>query len=68
MEYSLEQLIEAKRQIDSTLHKLNQTLKTLISKVSTSRYKSQITLVHRRVEAFSIALDLINRDITKYKS
>lgn len=40
MKYSLEQLIEAKRQIESTLHKLNQSLKTLISKENVNRYKS----------------------------
>ena len=29
MEYTKEELIEAKRQIDSTLHKLRETIKTL---------------------------------------
>lgn len=29
MEYSKDNLIEAKRQIDSTLHKLKETVKTL---------------------------------------
>ena len=29
MEYAKEELIEAKRQIDSTLHKLRETIKTL---------------------------------------
>lgn len=32
MEYTKEDLAEAKRQIDSTLHKLQETIKTLESK------------------------------------
>ena len=42
--YSKEELFEAKRQIDSTIHKLTETLKTLESKENTDRYKSQVTL------------------------
>ena len=44
MEYSKEDLAEARRQIDSTLHKLRETIKTLESKENPARYKSQITL------------------------
>ena len=55
MEYTKEDLIEAKRQIDSTLHKLRETIKTLESKDNPERYKSQITLAKRRVKAFEIA-------------
>ena len=55
MEYTKEELIEAKRQIDSTLHKLKETIKTLESKENPERYKSQITLAKRRVKAFEIA-------------
>lgn len=44
MVYSEEELLEAKRQIDSTLHKLSETVKTLEGKESPARYKSQITL------------------------
>ena len=43
MVYSEEELLEAKRQIDSTLHKLAETIKTLEGKENTARYKSQIT-------------------------
>ena len=59
MEYSKEELAEAKRQIDSTLHKLRETIKTLESKENPQRYKSQLTLARRRVTAFEIASDLI---------
>ena len=44
MEYTREDLIEAKRQIDSTLHKLREALKTFETKEKPERYKSQITL------------------------
>lgn len=61
MEYTREQLTEAKRQIESTLHKLHQTVKTLEAKDQPSRYKSQLTLARRRIEAFSIAVELIEQ-------
>ena len=63
MEYSKEDLVEAKRQIDSTLHKLRETIKTLESKENPARYKSQITLAKRRVTAFEIANALIEKEI-----
>lgn len=59
MEYTKEELIEAKRQIDSTLHKLIKTIETFESKEIPNRYKSQITLAKRRVKAFSIANSFI---------
>lgn len=62
MNYSKEELLEAKRQIDSTLHKLRQTVKTLESKENPARYKSQITLAKRRIQAFTIAVSLIERE------
>lgn len=58
-------LIEAKRQIDSTLHKLRETIKTLESKENVERYKSQITLAKRRVRAFEIANCFIENEIEK---
>lgn len=58
-----DQLTEAKRQIDSTLHKLRETVKTLEGKENPSRYKSQITLARRRIEAFGIAVDLIGKEL-----
>jgi hypothetical protein len=63
MEYTKEDLIEAKRQIDSTLHKLRETIKTFESKENSERYKSQITLAKRRVRAFEIANHFIENEI-----
>lgn len=63
MPHTVEQLTEAKRQIDSTLHKLRETLRTLEGKENPSRYKSQITLARRRIEAFGIAVDLIEKEL-----
>lgn len=65
MRYTDGQLTEAKRQIDSTLHKLRETVKTLEGKENPSRYKSQITLARRRIEAFGIAVDLIERELNE---
>lgn len=55
MYYTKEELADAKRQIDSTIHKLQQTLKTLQSKEKAEKCQSQITLARRRVKAFTIA-------------
>lgn len=63
MRYTDDQLTEAKRQIDSTLHKLRETLKTLEGRENPGRYKSQITLARRRIEAFGIAVDLIEKEL-----
>lgn len=63
MRYTDDQLTEAKRQIDSTLHKLRETVKTLEGKENPSRYKSQITLARRRIEAFGIAVDMIEKEL-----
>lgn len=65
MEFSKDDLVEAKRQIDSTLHKLRETIKTFESKDHSERYKSQITLAKRRVKAFEIANWFIEREIEK---
>ena len=51
MNHSKEELLEAKRQIESTLHKLRETIKTLEGK-DPVRCKSQITLAKRRIQAF----------------
>lgn len=40
MYYTKEELAEAKRQIDSTIHKLQQTLKTLQSKEKAEKCQS----------------------------
>ena len=63
MEYELEELIEAKRQIDSILHKLRKTVKTFQTKDNPDRYKSQITLAKRRIKALEIAATLIERQM-----
>lgn len=59
MQYEKEELTEARRQIESTLHKLRETVKTLEAKDQPQRYKSQITLANRRIHAFEIAVELI---------
>ncbi len=63
MEYSKDDLIEAKRQIDSILHKLQETIRTLKSKDNPTKHKSQITLAKRRVTAFQIANALIEKEM-----
>ncbi len=63
MEFSKEDLTEAKRQIDSALHKLRETVRTLESKADPERYKSQITLAKRRIQAFGIANRLIENQL-----
>ena len=63
MDFSKEDLTEAKRQITSTLHKLRETVKTLEAKERPDRYRSQITLANRRIAAFEIAVSLIEREL-----
>ena len=65
MEFSKDELVEAKRQLDSTLHKLRETIKTLEAKENPQRYKSQITLAKRRGKAFEIASCFIENEIMK---
>ena len=48
MDFSKEELLEAKRQIESTLHKLRETITTFEAKEEPQRYKSQITLAANR--------------------
>lgn len=64
MEFSKEELKEAKRQIDSTLHKLRETVKTFEAKDNAERYKSQITLAKRRIRAFEIANWFIENELS----
>ncbi len=63
MEYTRDGLVEARRQIGSTLRKLRETVKTLRGKENPERYKSQITLAERRIWAFELANFLIEREI-----
>ena len=65
MERTREELLEAKRQIDSTLHKLKETVKTLEAKGEPKRYKSQLTLAKRRIAAFTLAVELIEQELKK---
>lgn len=66
MNFTENDLREAKRQIDSTLHKLRETVKTFEAKENVQRYKSQITLAKRRIKAFEIANALIEAEIETY--
>ena len=63
MEYTKEELLEAKWQIDSTLHKLRETILSLQGKENPARYKSQITLAQRRAKAFEIAVALVEKEL-----
>lgn len=63
MEYTREELQEAKRQIDSTLHKLREALRTFEGKEQPGRFKSQITLAKNRIRAFELANRLIQREL-----
>jgi hypothetical protein len=65
MEFTKNDLTEAKRQIESTLHKLRETIKTFEAKENKDRYKSQITLAKNRMEAFEIANYFIVKEINK---
>lgn len=63
MEFSKEDFKEAKRQIDSILHKLRESIQTFESKEHAERYQSQITLAKRRVKAFELANRLIENEL-----
>ena len=63
MKYTIDELTAAKRQIDSTLHKLRETVITFESKDNSERYNSQITLAKRRIKAFEIANYFIENEI-----
>ena len=62
MDFDKEELTEAKRQIDSILHKLRKTVHTLEAKENPQRYRSQVTLARRRIAALEIASALIERE------
>ena len=68
MEYTKDDLLEANRQIDSTLHKLREAINTLQAKENPARYRSQITLAERRVRTFELANALIEREANIYRS
>jgi len=68
MKYEINELKESKRQIESTIHKIRQTLSTFMKKDDIKRYQSQITLANRRIHAFEIAIDLIVHEIDAHES
>lgn len=57
MRYTTEELSEARRAIDSTLHKCEKALEKL------RPGSSSHTLTVRRIRAFQIALELIDREM-----
>ncbi len=61
MDYTKEELWEAKCQLDSLLHKLRGVVKTLEAKEAPNRYKAQITLAQRRIQALELSNGLINK-------
>lgn len=63
MNYTKTDMLEAKRQIDSILHKLRATMQTLEAKDDPTRYKSQITLATRRIAALELANALIEQEL-----
>lgn len=65
MDLTQEELKEAKRQIDSLLHKLKEVVKTFEAKENNSRYKAQITLAKRRIHALEISTFLIEREMNQ---
>ncbi|AYC72204.1 hypothetical protein [Lactiplantibacillus plantarum] len=65
--YDEAELLEAKRQIDSTVHKIQEVIKTFEAKEQLERYKSQLTLARRRLKAFGIATQLIEDELGRLK-
>lgn len=65
VEISKDDLKEAKRQIDSILHKLTRAVSTMESKDDPKRCRSQITLANNRIKAFKIANQLIEKELEK---
>ncbi|MGN0745640.1 MAG: hypothetical protein ACI4ML_03075 [Aristaeellaceae bacterium] len=65
MPYQTDELPEAKRQLDSILHKLRSTVTTLEGKAEPKRYASQITLAKRRIRALEIACELLEQRMAR---
>lgn len=62
--YTEEELLEARRQIGSTIRKLRNSAATMETKPNADKLKPQITLARRRIRAFEIADELIERELT----
>lgn len=65
MEYTKDDLTQAKGQIDSTLYKLREAVRTLEAKENGKNYKSQITLARRRIKALELANFLIEKELMR---
>lgn len=68
MVYSEKELMEAKRQILSIIHKLMVTVETFQEKENADKLKSQITLAQRRIMALDIAKNLIDEKLDAKRS
>ena len=66
MEITQERLLEAKRQITSIQHKLGETRKPLEAKEEPRRYRPQITLSKGRLDAVELALQLNDRELSRW--
>ena len=65
MDYTSEELTEAKRQIDSIVHKLQAAVQSLERKEHPERLKTQITLARRRIAALELSRSLIQQELEK---
>ena len=65
MDYTSEELTEAKRQIDSIVHKLHAAVQSLERKEHPERLKTQITLARRRIAALELSQSLIQQELEK---
>lgn len=65
-EYSIEELLAAKKSLVSTLSKIKKALISLEeNQANGSKNQSQMTLSKNRVAALNISLDLIERELAK---
>ena len=64
MEFERGELAEARRQIDSILHKLRAVIVTLEGR-DPVRYRAQLTLARRRVRALELAVSLIEAELER---
>lgn len=65
MDYTSEELTEAKRQIDSIVHTLHAAVQSLERKEHPERLKAQITLARRRIAALELSQSLIQQELEK---
>ncbi|WP_314067003.1 hypothetical protein [uncultured Vagococcus sp.] len=62
--YSQDDLLEAKRAIDSLIGKSQKAHSSLLSK-DPQRYKGQLTLLSNRIKALEIGVELIVRELNQ---